>query len=264
MKNKYITILICLLFSGILSISRLHAQSTAEIQNVDFNVINDTMVINYDLVYHNFNQLFSITLVIKTVSGKTIFPQSVSGDVVDNVLPGKNKKIYWTILNDNITLDEEIFVEIMASPMQKKAVVEYTSELERKHVSKGGAIVLSAFFPGAGITRLRGGGAYGLLLIPFYAAAGGAVATNIIANTNYDDYKKATTSADRDKYYKDANDMGDISNNLFIVATAIWVGNMIWTIATPNKTKNSSNKLSFSGTIDPVLKQPMVGLQFNF
>jgi hypothetical protein len=266
-----ILILLCLPSAWI----NTNAQAKAEIANVDFQVVNDNLVVTYDLLKAKKNELFNIKLIITAVTGKTYLPVTVSGDIGDNISGGKGKQIIWEITKDNVFINEEIFVEVKATPMVPQAVTTpvqepvYTEQTEQKEVkpptekniSKGGAIALSAICPGIGITKMKGGGAYWLLCLPTYGAAIGGVVFALTANSQYEKYKEATTAADRDNYFNKAKSQGTISIIMYIAAGSIWAINMIWTAATPNR---PSPKYSFGASLDPLSGKPMVSFNYRF
>ncbi|TSA25042.1 MAG: hypothetical protein D4R67_10860 [Bacteroidetes bacterium] len=261
----------------------LFGQSKAQITNVDFYVRNDTLFISYDLVKAKPNEWFDVTLTVKTPSGKVFFPVALSGHAGKFVAGGKGKQIIWAIAKDNVFIDEEIFVELRATPMgsqpqtevqqqtppqtkqQTPPVVtkepEYSSTQSREIVnrtySKGGAIVLSAIMPGLGVTKQREGGAQWLLGLAAYGAVAGGVVLNVMATSAYNQYKDATTAGERDDLFQKATSRAQTGKILYYAAAGIWAGSMIWTILTPNNVKT---KFSFYGTYDPIVNKPMIGL----
>ena len=111
MKIKLI-ILLSFLFT-------LHCYSQ-QIENVNYKIDNNVMVVTYDLVNCPGNKLYDVKLTIIGDSGIYV-PKSVSGDL-ENVYPGKNKRIEWNISNDNSTLKNNI-----------KAIVEITNIFQNAH-----------------------------------------------------------------------------------------------------------------------------------
>ncbi|MFH1297512.1 MAG: hypothetical protein ABIJ04_09600, partial [Bacteroidota bacterium] len=211
--------------------------------------------------------------------GKVFFPVALSGHAGKFIAGGKGKQIVWAITKDNLFIDEEIYVELRATPMgaqQTEPAVareepkvtkepEYASKQPRQYVSKtyskGGAIALSAIMPGLGITKQKEGGAYWLLGLATYGAAAGGVVFHVLANNSYNNYKDATTSIDRNVYFESATSKANIRDILFYSAAGIWVVNMVWTILTPNKVKST---FSLHTTFDPVVNKPMISMTVNF
>ena len=91
-------------------------KTKVEIQNVDFEFINKTFFITYDIVDYSKKETFNVSVNIYTASDKKIEANSFEGDINNNVTGGKNKKIIWHFVRDNIFLDEYIYIEVLAKP----------------------------------------------------------------------------------------------------------------------------------------------------
>jgi len=229
------------------------SQSTAEIQNIQFSAHNDTLTVTYDIIKAERKELFDISLVITTASGKLIRPRAVSGDVGSNVKGGGSKQIYWDLNRDQIFLNEEIEIEIEAIALG----------VPEKFVSRGKAVLLSTVVPGLGITKLNNGGPYWIMAIATYGAAAGAAAFYFLADDNYTKYLDATDMNERNSLYDKVESQNMISDILMYSAGAVWLGNMIWTLVHPNKTKQARG-LSFWGSYDPVIGRPVFALKYKF
>jgi hypothetical protein len=160
-----------------------HAQSRAEISNVDFTVRNDTLFVTYNLDKAAKQEQFNVSLKITTASGKTITPYTLSGDVGANITGGKAKQIIWDITKDNIAINEDIAVEVLATSQGDNV----------KFVSRGKAALLSAIVPGLGLTKLNNGGPYWIMAIAAYGAAAGSYLYYSMAEQNYTKYLNART-----------------------------------------------------------------------
>jgi len=278
---KHGSFLILLLMSGILFQSQtLFGQSKAEIQNVDFNVDRDQLIVTYDIIKAKSNERFNISIIVRTISGITYNPKAVTGDVGENVFGGKGKRIVWDIAKDNVFIEDEIFVEVKPvpttdvqpavtkteplpqQPQQQQPQQQLGSWAEERTFPKGGAIALSAIFPGIGITKQKEGGPYWLMGIATYGLAITGIILNVSSNSSYTKYQDATTTEDRDKYYNQAKSRVKTGNTLFYVAAGIWAGNMVWTILTPNKKKIGG--FSFIGSYDPFMETPVFGVKYKF
>jgi TonB family protein len=91
---------ICI-FSVILGfISSLFAQT---IENVDFYVESQRIVVRYDLIYPTPDTLFNVSLDFRNDKGDKITPVSVTGDL-NKVKPGVGKRIFWDALKDQVVL----------------------------------------------------------------------------------------------------------------------------------------------------------------
>ena len=99
---------ICI-FSVILGfIPSLFAQT---IENVDFYVESQRIVVRYDLIYPKPDTLINISLVFRNDKGDKIIPVSVTGDL-NKVNPGVGKHIYWDVLKDQAELSGKFKAEL--------------------------------------------------------------------------------------------------------------------------------------------------------
>jgi len=256
MKKIYFITSVAVLFFLLLFIgSNLQAQSKAKVENVDFFVEGETLVITYDIAKSKIGETFNVTVNIMTKSGKKINAYALSGDVGKGVYSGKNKRIIWDLAKDNVYIDEEITVEVLAR-----------SETQAKPLSVGGAMLRSLVFPGWGNTYVKGGGAYWLMGIAGYAAVGGAVIFNKKANNSFEDYKISEDPAERDQLYTDAENYQKSQKILMFGAAAIWAVDLVWTgIQAGNANSKARNsKISMGYYYNPVARQPMFSLSYKF
>jgi len=228
-------------------------QSSAEIQNISFKAQHDTLVVTYDIENAERKELFDISLVITTASGKLIRPRSVSGDVGPSVEGGKGKVIYWDANRDQIFLNEGIEVEIEAVALG----------VPEKFVSRGKAVLLSAIVPGLGITKLNKGGPYWIMAVATYGAVAGSVVFYFLAEDNFNKYLASMDIDERNTLHSKVESQNTISDVLMYSAGAVWIGNMIWTLVQPNKTKQAKG-LSFGGSYDQVFGRPVFALRYKF
>lgn len=230
------------------------AQSKAKVENVTFFIENESLIITYDIVKAATGELFDVNVNIATTSGKKISAYSLQGDIGPGVYAGKYKRITWDLKKDNVYLDDEIVVEVNAVPMS-----------QTKNISVGGALLRSAIFPGWGNRYAKGGGAYWIMGIMAYGAAGGAFYFNNEAYNALEDYKKATTAGDRDRLFTDAEDQKSMQNNLMIAAGAVWAIDLIWTgIQAGSAKKNAdASKVTAGCYFDPVAGQPMFRIAYH-
>ena len=253
-RKHEILLISCLLISAFLyKGNNVSGQSVAEINNIRFIAQNDTLIVTYDIDKAVRKELFDVSLIITTSSGKLIRPRAVSGDVGPNVPGGKEKKIYWDLNRDQIFLNEGIEVEIEAVALG----------IPVKFVSRGKALLLSTFIPGFGITKLNRGGPFWLMAVATYGAAAGSVVFYYLADDNFKKYLSSTDIDERNTLHSKVETQNTVSDVLMYTAGAVWLGNMIWTLAHPNKTKQAKG-LSFGGSIDPVIGRPVFALRYKF
>lgn len=99
MRSKILTAVLFLLCSGMLT-----GQTAATITDVDYNLDNNLIVINYSITGAINNEVFEIGLRFVNETGQTIIPVSVRGDIGQNIPGGFNKIIYWDIDNDRLEI----------------------------------------------------------------------------------------------------------------------------------------------------------------
>jgi len=91
-----------------------NAAQTQAIENVVFEFDGERISITYDLNYKNTGQKFTISL----YSSHNNYQKPITlltGDVGDNILPGKRKKVMWDVRNELPPyFDDEISIKVKA------------------------------------------------------------------------------------------------------------------------------------------------------
>lgn len=128
-KIAKLSLILCLLYPAALS---LKAQSIAEIENIDFYSEDTKLVITYDLVKAGTGEIFDIWIKIKTDAGKEIIPRAIYGDIGKGVTGGTNKRVYWDLESDQVTLTEEITIEVFARADYEKPPPQEFEQKEKK------------------------------------------------------------------------------------------------------------------------------------
>jgi len=147
MKNKLLNTnlpknLIIYTFGFIITINSLHAQygTKAQITNIDFQLINEKIIITYDLINAKPNDLFDIEVNIYNSVGYKIEAQSLEGSFT-NVKRGKEKQIVWYISEDYNNFEDNIYVELTAL---------HKNYIPINRVSRIEALAKSTLYPGWG------------------------------------------------------------------------------------------------------------------
>lgn len=137
--QRIIPLILCI-FSLVLFTNLSKAQSIAQIENIDFYPEDSKLVITYDIIKASTGEKFNVWVSIKAESGHEFKPVSIYGDLGKWVTGGINKKIYWDLDSDGLTLDEEISVEVFAqSELEKPTpadVKHQVAEAERQVLAK--------------------------------------------------------------------------------------------------------------------------------
>lgn len=215
---------------------------------------HDSLCVTYDLTKSKKNEKFIITIEVSTASGKIIKPLALSGDVGSGIQGGIGKKIIWDIRRDNVFINEGISVEVFAEPIP----------IPVRFFHRGTAALLSAVVPGFGITKLNRGGPYWIMAIGFYGAAAGSYLYYSSAENNYQKYLDSRSEDERNSLHNTLTTQNTVSKVLMFTAAAVWVGSMVWTLVTPNKTKPANKGISVGAIYDPRVQKPMLTFKYRF
>jgi hypothetical protein len=178
--------------------------------------------ITYDLVGKGQSDIFSVWVEIRNQSGTPIRAYSFKGEIGDSLKAGTNKMITWAPEDDALYLDEDVSVELKG-------------EKYIKSFNKGSMMLLSTLVPGLGQSKIQKGKPLWLMAIPAYGALAGGFIFNNKYNDTYDAYLVASDAVERSDLYDKSQKEKTISGALFITSGVIWISNLIWVAATPNK-----------------------------
>ncbi len=224
-----------------LNLANLYAQeSNARIENTDFYIIGDQIMISYDLVGASSQEIFNLSLECVTENNEIIIPVSVEGDIGEGIKPGKGKKIYWDVYKDVEELTGEIEFRVV------------TVSVERIY---GGPVnaAYSVLVPGLGDYYVADPA--DLKIKPYYRTiaaymlVGYGVYERINSNRKYDDYKSSRSRDEFDDLYKKANTANHRSYIALGAGIAVWTCDIVWVLV--RGTRNSKqNKYRFQGSVD--------------
>lgn len=264
MNKKSLLHFLLFICFGLLSLNGF-SQSKARIENIDFNLVGNNIVITYDIINHDPGEKFDIDIEIFTESGKKLDAKSLSGDVGKDIAGGRGKRVIWNFQNDNADLTEGIYVEVNATSL---LAPEVEKKPARREKSLGGAFVKSVVFPGWGNSSISGG-PYWLMGFAGYGCMAGSVMMNQQASQSYDDYLKASDAGKRDNLFSDAESKDQLSKLLFGVGAVVWVTDLTILLIKGNNPRtysyNSNRTNPLVGyTIDPISKNPMISFRITF
>lgn len=94
MKRAIFTISFAILFVNVFS-------QSSKVSDIKVNFLDKNSVLKVTYSVIGDTPLYGVCLSIETPF-ETIIPQSLSGDVGDSIMPGKNRTIEWNFENDNI------------------------------------------------------------------------------------------------------------------------------------------------------------------
>jgi hypothetical protein len=191
---------------------------------LQFDTVSLKLSISYDIINKDHADIFYIWVEIRNKSGVAFKVKAFNGDIGDSIKPGKDKKIFWIPEEDGIYINEDVTVELKG-------------EKYVKTFNKGSMILLSTAVPGLGQTKISKGKPWWLVSIPAYGALAGGIIMNKKYQDTYDAYLNETGSVERADLYDKSQQQKILSSTLFISAATLWVANIVWVAATPNRYK---------------------------
>ncbi len=250
---SFFSLTIYFFFSGYL----LQAQNV-KVETTSLKIVNNKLVIDYNFVKSKKTQRFDVWVEVTKSTGEKINAQSFSGDVGDNLEGGENKQISWDYNKDGIVLNDEINVEVFAN-------------ITVLGPGMGKAILLSAVFPGLGLSKLDPGKPYWLMGVVGYGLIGASVVMNKNAVQNYNDYLIEEHPNESEDFYNRSEQNDNISKICAYSAIGVWVVNLVWTaVNAKNSTSkvtgslNNKQKVFFYGGLDPKTKSAGFTLKYRF
>lgn len=203
--------------------------STQEVRNVKFEQAGKKIIIYYDL---DGRKDYNVKVFCSTNNGKSWGSplKEVSGDVGGFQRSGKNRMIIWDVLNEKEELSGDISFKVEAKP----SVKTYTS------------VFLPVFIPGARVKHYPRGEGMGIFKsVVFWGLMGSSLGCKLASNNHYDNYHKATTQDNMDKYYTKANNLYGYFQLTLYTGIAVWGYDMLYYLFRGFKPKNSSFAVNY-------------------
>jgi hypothetical protein len=113
-------------------------------------------------------------------------------------------------------------------------------------------ILSSTIVPGLGQAKISKGKPWWLTSIPAYGALAGGLIFHKKYTDTYNAYLSETDAVERSDLFDQSQKQKTLSGALFLTSAVIWVSNIIWVAATPDKykpmqhTKVSVNSVPFN------------------
>lgn len=220
-----------------------------QIENVDFTVKDNVVVVTYDLVNCPSRESYDIEL--KIISDNTIKPNSITGDL-KKVSAGKNKKIEWNVLDDKSDLKGQIQV-----------ILEIEHAYSTKIIGGPSNAVFSMLLPGLGDHFVNKESKSWYYISALYlGTAYYAYSNKVQSDEFYAQYHSSTTQSEIEAAYKSANDKYHNYQLLLGVAGTIWLADVIH--VTAKGFKNRRNQLNGYSQANPKVKLYLAGTHNNF
>ncbi|MFP4489534.1 MAG: hypothetical protein ACLFN1_09550, partial [Bacteroidales bacterium] len=194
--------------------------------------------------------------------GRVINAMSLSGDLGDSIKCGDNKRITWSLAADNLKINDNIEVQIVAeqttvnkteegekaSPSSKdtedrKTKSEPEDGIKERPASKpvpapvysrGNIIASSVIFPGLGQKKVTRKGAPLLMGILGYGSLAASGYFIYDYNKKYEQYLETDIRSESDILYQDADKSFNAARYLAYGAAGIWAVNLIWSALIPS------------------------------
>lgn len=266
-------------------------------------VIEDKMIISYDILGNGPEDTINISLDITDSLGNKIIPGTLSGDIGRNTGNGTEKKIIWDLKVDSFYVNMNLYIGLVAEvinkkqdhvPAENKFIADTVNDLDagKNHslpeyggtepetkntevltktasrASFGKTIILSAIFPGWGLTKLSNNKPYWLIGVAGAGCIAGSVYFNRQSYSNYRSYIDSDDPETMNKYFDDAEKQKNISDYLVISAIAIWVADIglsgIRASHLNRKNKSAKNNLILDYQYNKVTNSPVLSIIYKF
>lgn len=237
-SSKFLPVIVlCMLFSQ----KGFSQETKAQFENIDFYIVENKILVTYDLVKTSPQELFEIGLQFENQStAEIIIPKSVEGDVGPNIKGGKGKEIYWDWSKDVEGLQGEIVPKL-----EVKSV-------ERIPAGPNSAIK-SVFVPGLGDYAVKDH--KDMIFKPYirtvlaYGLVGAGVFQKLNSDKYYDDYMASTEPDEFQQLFDKSQSALNQSALLIGAGAAVWLSDVVWVAVTGAKNKKA-NQRRLSESID--------------
>jgi hypothetical protein len=235
----------------------LRSQTLAKIRNTNISLDNDRIIITYDLVDAQPGEKFEVWLNITDAGGVLIQGRRFSGDIGNNIEGGEGLVIYWNFEEDNVTLSDEISIQVMAESLYKK---------ELSYIK---ALALSTVVPGWGLAKMEDKKLYGLMGLAGYGFIAAGLVYTLNSKSTYKDYDNSNLIAERETLYNDYVSKKNTGEILGWSAAAIWVADIVWMSLRYGTSKDGhqaslSRRITTGFMVFPVSETPVFSMNIRF
>jgi len=207
----------------------LFSQQTRTLSKPFLEFKNNILVILYNFP-DDCKAIYRVWVEIKDSKGKSIQPNSIYGDIGENISPGKNKRISWNLMQDSIYLNDALSVRVLAQQMPKQ-------------FSRTNLIISSALLPGLGQSK-NTGKPYWLTGIAAYGCLAGSYWFNRKASDSYELYLYSEEREANDNYFNKTVFQNNTSKVLAYSSIALWTANMVWIAIMPANRSNENKRIT--------------------
>ncbi len=219
---------------------------------------NQKLIITYDILNYNQEDLFNVYIEIITSSGEIIKPNHVKGDINKKLSGDTDYQIIWDLAADNIFINEDIDIQIGADMSIDLSYFKYSS-----------LMLSSTLLPGMGLKKIERKKTYLIIGALGYVGIGASIYFYMQGQKSFTNYEAEKDPVLRDEFYDQANKNNQNAKIAGISAAGIWLINYIWFTTKWSKKKNESTfgfnkKLGFYANYSPKFKKTMFSINYNF
>lgn len=242
------------------------SQSDISISKPILEYKQDSVIIFYNILNANPDDIFKISLAVTDSSGNNINGTSFQGDIGENIVSGINKKIVWDLEKDNIKLNEGIYIQVLGELVTPPGKNETSIPTQRIKLSK--TMFQSVVFPGWSLSKLKDNNLHWLKGVTAYGLLAASIYYNQKAISSYDDYLAASTIENTEKYYNNSETEDQLSEIFAYGAIGIWVIDLIWTAGCSSKKNRMLEKRAKRFSVKPIydsgLNASLVVITYSF
>jgi len=279
MGKGYVSLMIIIMF---LCGQKCHAQTSVKVSDPRLELRDNILHITYDILNSNPSDEINISVLIRDEDGSEIDAKSFDGDIGVIKDGGYNMHITWDLGKDQIIMDADIFINIIAEIIVpeysiKNSEMELRSEdirdspsykVAERSYSRGGVILLSLALPGTGLSRVTGN-PHWIRGVAGYGCIAGAIVLNKQAIKTYDNFTNAKSIENANSLLAESTRQDNLSEVLAYSAAGIWVLDIVWNLIGTSDLMNSYRNgvdrgISINTSIDPNLGFPLVGINYRF
>ncbi len=211
---------------SLFTITSSFAQKTkAQIKNVNFELVNNEIIITYDIVKHQPDEMFKIWVKVYTAQENELKAESLTGAVGENVAGGDHKKIVWNPKKDGVYLNNDIYIQVFASSTGSASSRD--GDAVTADASMGKWLMYSALYPGVGNAKMRSNKVWLAVGAVSYGCMIGSLMMNSKAAASYDSYLLSQDISDRDNFYSKAESQKQLSTILFVSGVVVWAADLL-------------------------------------